>query len=677
MKQWQKYGIVSCLGFFIGVILWLGIRNDFFVTLVDKVNFTLFQWSQEKPMDDIIIVAFDNKTLNSPEFNRFQDFSRGDYADLLEKIEQQAPKAIGVDVFFYNPSEDKTEDEKLGEILKKYSNIVIGNEFMFDKKQFANPSKNIGVRPFQKGYVNLLTKSFDKHSAITHVPLLINKKRIEKALFEPLVFRIWRQAVATGIGTAEYNAETYTLLQPKIKLSVPYKKDLIGINYFGDPGSFRMVSLYDIWKGANLEPDLFRDKIVLIGATAQDLHDDFVTPRSNTHLMSGVEIHANFLQTLFTKKFIYYPDEGQEGLFLFGVLCLAGLIFIFFDFLWASVGALILGVAIYGGSVYLFLHQGILMDFTTPMLGLLFYWGTFYAIRFLGEEKQKRKIRGLFSRYVSADIVEEVIKNPDLISLGGSAKEITVFFSDLAGFTTLAEKLSPTDTMQMLNDYLDVMTKIVLGNKGTVDKYMGDAIMAFWGAPLPCPDQAVLACETALLQQEAIPMINKNLAKKNLPALAVRIGIHSGVANVGNIGTADRLEYTAIGDNINLGSRLEGINKQYGTFIIISEATYKKIGDKFVTRMLDIIRVKGKHEPVKIFELMGRTNKVESNLLRVKTTYEKALKAYQKQDWKESENLLVSQKEDPPSVKLLERIEILKKQKLPADWDGVFVFKVK
>jgi adenylate cyclase len=233
----------------------------------------------------------------------------------------------------------------------------------------------------------------------------------------------------------------------------------------------------------------------------------------------------------------------------------------------------------------------------------------FVGFRVLTEEENVKFIRNTFSKFVSQDIVDELLANPDAIALGGAKKEITVFFSDVRGFTTLSEQLSPEQLVQLLNDYLTAMTDMIIEYRGTIDKYMGDAIMAFWGAPVPNDEHAYYACVASIAQYAKLKeMQAKWEAEGKEASIDIGIGLNSGFAVVGNMGSSHRMDYTIMGDTVNLGSRLEGITKQYGVKMCISEFTYEKVKDRVYARELDLVKVKGKNEPVRIYELMGLVN---------------------------------------------------------------------
>ena len=278
-----------------------------------------------------------------------------------------------------------------------------------------------------------------------------------------------------------------------------------------------------------------------------------------------------------------------------------------------AITALSLGV-LYVVDKYIMFRSGLVTTIIFPyaVVVSVFVVLTFY--KYFTEERTKRQLKGTFEKYVSPSIVAEVLADPSNIELGGKKVEMTVMFSDVRGFTTISEKLDPRALSSLLNSYLTPMTNLVFKHKGTLDKYMGDAIMSFWGAPIHFPDHAVHACRCALAMLVKLKELQADYRAKGLPEIDIGIGLNSGDMSVGNMGSDTVRSYTVMGDAVNLASRLEGINKQYGTRIIISEFTYKAVKDSFVTREVDWVRVKGKTEPVRIFELIseGTPNQLAS-----------------------------------------------------------------
>lgn len=340
------------------------------------------------------------------------------------------------------------------------------------------------------------------------------------------------------------------------------------------------------------------NKIVMVGAFAKGIAaDQKTTPYG---LMYGVEIHANALNTILMSKFLTQAPLWVNYLILFVSIYLIAVLSARFSTLPSLFISLGLVLIQFFGASYIFDNYDYVISFPEPASAIVLTFFIIVAYRAMTEERDKKKIRGMFGTYLSPKVVDQIIENPP--ELGGQDKDLTVFFSDIRGFTTLSESMPPQELVQLLNRYLTAMTDIILDTEGTLDKYEGDAIMCFWGAPLPQEDHAYRACCSAVRQMAALKELNAQLPPEK--QINIGIGINSGIMTVGNMGSTQRMDYTLIGDNVNLGARLEGTNKQYRTNIIISEYTYGLVKDKVIARELDNIRVKGKNKPVLIYELI-------------------------------------------------------------------------
>jgi len=340
------------------------------------------------------------------------------------------------------------------------------------------------------------------------------------------------------------------------------------------------------------------NKIVMVGAFAKGIAaDQKTTPYG---LMYGVEIHANALNTILMEKFLKQAPKWQNYLILAVCILLIAILSARFSTLPSLFITLGLVLVLFFGASYIFDNYDYIISFPEPGSAIVLTFFIIVAYRAMTEEKDKRRIRGMFGTYLSPTVVDQIIENPP--ELGGVDKNLSVFFSDIRGFTTLSESMPPQELVQLLNRYLTAMTDIILASEGTLDKYEGDAIMCFWGAPISQEDHAYRACCSAVQQLEALGKLNKELPPET--QINIGIGINSGIMTVGNMGSTQRMDYTLIGDNVNLGARLEGTNKQYRTNIIISEFTYGLVKDKVIARELDNIRVKGKNKPVLIYELI-------------------------------------------------------------------------
>jgi adenylate cyclase len=297
-------------------------------------------------------------------------------------------------------------------------------------------------------------------------------------------------------------------------------------------------------------------------------------------------------------------------------------------------------------------------------------------------QHERRMIQGAFSHYVPAKVVSEILENPDKLQLGGEERVVSVMFSDVAGFTSISERLTPAELVNLLNEYLTEMTEIVLAHDGIIDKYEGDAIMAEFGVPVHFDNHAFMACSAALQMQKKLAYLRQKWQKEGKPLLKARIGINTGEVIVGNMGSKNVFDYTVMGDHVNLGSRLEGANKFYGTYIMISEFTYDEIKDDFYTRELDLIRVKGKEQPIKVFELIAsKRERINEKFLEMLNLYAQGLEYYKSQQWDDAincfESCLKLVPEDTPSTEYRSRCIEYKFNSPGPDWDGVTVMTEK
>jgi len=340
------------------------------------------------------------------------------------------------------------------------------------------------------------------------------------------------------------------------------------------------------------------NKILLTGAFAMGL-DEKTTPFGQ---MYGVEMHANALNTIIMDQFIREMPWYYNLLILFAVIMLISFITSRISTGWSLLITLVLVLGMFIGFSFVFEMQNLVVNFTGPAIGIIFSFIVVVVYRVITEEGDKKRIKDMFGKYVSPIVVEQMMDNPP--ELGGIDSNVTIFFSDIRSFTSLSETMPPQELVELLNLYLTAMTDCIMEFNGTLDKYIGDAIMCFWGAPLAQEDHALLACKSAVRQLELLRELNKTQPENK--QINVGIGLNSGISTVGNMGSEGCMNFTAMGDNVNLASRLEGTNKQYYTELIISENTYELIKDSgAITRELDDIRVKGKMKPVKIYELLG------------------------------------------------------------------------
>ena len=333
-------------------------------------------------------------------------------------------------------------------------------------------------------------------------------------------------------------------------------------------------------------------------------------------------------------------------------------------------------------STQLFIRHNFLVEEMSPLLAVAFSYAASLVYHFVKERNQRFLIRGLFSRYVSPAVVDEIVNNPEKLHLGGERKELTVFFSDIESFTRISEKLEPEILVAILNEYMSMMTELIFENQGTLNKYEGDAIVAFWGAPIPQLDHALRACRTAVAMQEKLAEVRPRWEAEGKPSLKVRIGISTGEMIVGNMGGVGHYDYTVIGDSVNIGARLEGANKQYRSKIIISDTSYAQVAGHVIARELDVLIVAGRTEPIRVYELIGMANgAVATDHLDLVECFTKGLALYRKRQWlpaiEEFERTLRYFPHDYPSELYIERSKLYLDSPPPDDWDGAFALRTK
>jgi adenylate cyclase len=481
-----------------------------------------------------------------------------------------------------------------------------------------------------------------------------------------------------------------------IEVPVDHSGALI-VNYYGPAGpnsmdlpddkrgTFPRISLADIYDGT-FDKAAVKGKIVLVAVTAIGTFDQRVTPFSP--IVPGTEIHAAAIQNMISGQAFDRPWLLAQGEMVLA-LVMAVLLGLLLPRVPVTASAAIVAVLAAGwlGVDFLVVFRKNLWLHDVPMmLQLAFSWAGITVWGYLSEGREKAQLKREFSTVLAPTVVDQLLKDPKLAGLGGMERELTVMFSDIRGFTSMSEKLTPEGLTQFLNEYLTPMTEILIQREGTLDKYMGDAIMAFWGAPIEQKDHAARAALAAIDMMEKLDQLKQKWRAEGKPDIDIGIGLNSGLMRVGFMGSERMRNYTLLGDNVNLGSRLEGTNKNYGTHIIVSETTFNAAKHVVYGRWLDAVRVKGKHQPVNIYELLGRLPhpgaKPPPEMQKLIDVFEAGLKHYRAQQWSEAELAFNACNElrpggDPTSVIYLERIAHFKEEPPPEKWDGVYEMKTK
>jgi adenylate cyclase len=542
----------------------------------------LFEWrGTREPKLPVVIVTIDESSMS--ELNEQWPFPRAMHGQLLTKIAEGRPRAIGVDIIFDTPSSrGPVDDEALGAAVARAGNVVLAAALSEDIQPFyKRTTLNAPIPVVRRGAAGIatITMPADADSQIRRVELWTS---LEGERLVPLDAQLHALLARAGVSVAP----------------LPDVPSVL-INFRGGPRTYPWVSYYRVVRG-EIPREYWKDKVVLVGPTSAVFHDLFTTAFARGGDMPGIEVHANALETLVHANPIrQVPRPLSTALAV--VAGLAGCALVvrlraFRAFLAVAGLWVVLTLVAFGSFAVLDVWMHAMAATVALVLG---YGGTVIE-HFVREQRERRRL----SQFFSPAVVREVVRNKDDGSLTTSRRLVTVLFSDIRGFTSLSEKLEPEQVAEMLREYLSEMTEIVFRHGGTVDKYIGDCIMALYNAPFEDPAHAFRAVLTALEFQERTRTVSKRWEDKLGIAIRNGVGINTGEAVVGTLGSRQRLEYTAIGDAINLGARLESLTKDYKANIIISETTYALVRNQFVTRELGEVTVKGKTRPVKIYAVL-------------------------------------------------------------------------
>ena len=594
--------------------------------------------------------------------------------------------------FFLRGEDAKTQNpERLNEFLNflsfqaypkivhpeyaKGSEVYTNKELQFDSlspnlEQFANPAKNFG-------YFNIIP---DPDGTVRHEPVIVPFR----GAFYPSL------DVAAALAYLNLPLDQVNVIFNPVgleridfgKVTIPTDPGgFVQIDYYGPSKTFPTVSLADVVQRKLTDLAIFRGKLVLIGPTAVGIGDMAVTPIQERNF-PGVEAHANFITNILRGTFIRRDihENMIDVFFIFLFSLFAGIVFSTVR----PIRATIVLIALLGGfsvlAYILLAWYRMWIAVFLPAVTLLADYLFIISYRFFFEESKKKEIRGMFQQYVSAEYVAQLVEHPELLRLGGEEKELTALFSDIRGFTTISERLSATSLVDLINEYFSVMTNVIIKHGGTLDKYIGDAIMAFWGAPIPEPDHTGRACLAGLEMLKALENLRAKWEAEGRPRIDIGVGLNTGPMVVGNMGSSNKRNYTVMGDEVNLASRLEGMNKEFSTHLIVSENTYAPVKERLVARELDLIRVKGKLKPVKIYELLGTQDEYERFRERIER-FHYGLEAYRSAQWERAlqtfEELAREFPQDGPARTFAKRCRDLLVEPPKGVWDGVYVAETK
>jgi len=626
------------------------------------------------PHDKIAVVVQDEAFFE--EYGSFP-LRRTDIGKIVANLKALGAKVLLVDMLMDFAS-SYGEDPVIAEYLAKAGNTVLVSQIVFREGRFQKinfPTETINEVTVT-GYSNH-TRTGNMLTRLRIYPE-IGKKEKEWAIAV--------KAAAMYLNVSP-RVENGALVLGDLKIKLDQFYDFrIDFPRFSEPtidylskDPYVGISAMDILE---LDPEdeddleeygpLAKDKIVLIGDTSEVSHDIFDTIVGQIY---GVEILANEVATMLKGGRLRSASLGGEiALLLIFLVCLI-LVHLPNDLKNRALGivALFLVYLAFCTAGYVYLSLVFSMSYTlvAGVLGFIFI----NSYLFFQERQQKSFIKNAFGQYLSPDVIDTLVHDPTKLSLGGERREMTAYFSDIAGFSTISEKLTPDQLVSLLNEYLTDMCDIIANHSGTVDKFEGDAIIAFWGAPLDQPDHAKLSCYATIDMQKRLVEMRKKFQQEGKPLVLVRMGVNTGFMVVGNMGSQKRMDYTMMGDAVNLAARLEGANKFYKSYTMISQFTYQQVKDDVDVRELDTIRVVGKNEPITVYELLDRKNQVTGARADLIEKYYQALDFYKSKRFQDAiEKFKAALSLDPsdgPCLTYLSRCEGFLKSPPPGDWDGV------
>lgn len=730
-KLWKVAASFALLSTFVALLFLTQTRydpeeNNFkaqFVSALQFVDNHFYDWrstrlipSGAKYVDpDIVLVMIDDESLS--KIGKFP-FPRRIYARLLDRLTELGVKTVGFDILF--PENSNPEDDRLfleglkrfrqdgREAILSYSLSKYGEdsteevpEFVYT--QIVSGQLPKGTKPF---YINRFTDPFpelaqtdtplgyisnreDRDGVFRHYIIIANVDEITSAELpeddeRPANFAMPSFALSlyqahTGNKVKVEIDKTGSTLMTVDKTAIPLDRSgAMRIRYSARLENYNGVPLWMLLSKVSKEDEkklrqAFKGKVAFIGSNAEGAHDFRNSPIDPK--MPGVLGHSNMLHMLLREK--YYKDD-VDNFFIALAMMLLGFAIIKLTMKRGNalldLGSMILiCTTMISIDRYLLLPDGYQVRLFFPLACAFFTYSWTTFINFQKTIREKRQIKGTFARYVSPAIVNEMLDNPEKLKIGGERKDITCLFSDARDFTSISESLSATELSSMLNEYMSRMTDIVFETKGTLDKYIGDAIVAIWGAPLDLPDHPELAVSAAVRMMEAMPAINEDFKARGLPELKVGIGLNSGECSVGNMGSDKVFSYTALGDNMNLGARLEGLCKYYGAQILISDFTNDRLPKgKFLTRPLDKVRVKGKNKPVQIIEVIHGAHPLKDDKETI-DFYCQAYDLFSRKDFAQAktvlEGILLAHPDDKPTGRLLKLCDKWMSEEAPEEFD--------
>ena len=643
----------------------------------------LFVVRPSQPARSTVIVGIDQRS-NQALLARHGPLSawpRTLYADALDALQTAAPRVIVLAIFF---DAERPEDGALAEAMRRAGNVVVPvvaqGPMAFDPRPgvaqefetFLRPAASVRQAAAAEGLANVTTS---RDSVVRSLPLLLRAGGEEvPSLALTIVARFARRPVVL-------DAPAEPGVVHAAGRAIPLAEhDTMLIDFLGPPsepggrGPFPVISFVDVLEG-RFDRALVQDRIVLLGPTIRGV-DEHATPTTGDSRMGGIEIVGNAVETVLHQRFLRPVPPPVTVLLIALMALLAALVVAVWRPLPAGL-TVAAGLGLYVTAAALLFERGTVLDLLFPPAALLLSFAAALSSRLVVEQAEQRTIREALGRYLSPVVSQWVLADPERLRLGGETREMTVLFSDLRQFTTLAHALPPSALVSLLNTYRAAMADVVFRHDGVLAQYAGDAIEAFWNAPMDQADHARRACLTALDMVAALDTLRPVFAARGWADLDLGVGINSGRMVVGNMGSKDRLIYTAVGDPVNVAARLEELSKEYGVHIVVGEATVAAEPSAFTYRFLDLVAVRGRGEPLRCYEVLGRAGTLDAPAERRLARYHEATEHYRARRWSEALQVLDDLARERPGDRPVElyrrRAPALLEAPPPDDWDGVFV----
>ncbi|MEN8190843.1 MAG: adenylate/guanylate cyclase domain-containing protein, partial [Thermodesulfobacteriota bacterium] len=623
-------------------------------------------------------------------------WSRAHLSRALDNLCTAGAEVVGLDLILDLAHPDGTVDKQLTEAMDRCNNVVLARVVADADGGERLPLESFGDVMIGDGFINFVP---DEDGVLRKLRFFSSKTLDDGGL--ELLPSFSLELVRTFLNieyTLDFFSDDHFRLGPEDGDHLILPNPELLINYQGDQSVFVGLSYADVVLG-RFDPLQVKGKLVIIGTSLDSDKDRFTTPISKVrhdpkdygekfgHIVKGtlgakefgVTCHAHGIETILSNQFIT-PLDPLIRIGLFAAVVIFGLLFYHHSIPMVAEGIAFLGVVItvFIASHLLLTRQLVWLDYSPLLLVLLLQFIAGVMVQKVFNKRRSDLVTSIFGKYVSKDVVSELVAGNIDLSMEGRREELTILFSDLRSFTTIAERLGPAKTSHLLNRYFGAMIPLVFRYGGTLDKLIGDAVMAIYGAPLPLENHEEKAAHTALSMVEALAEMNETAETDDNTQLKMGIGINTGMVTVGNLGSPDHVEYTVIGDAVNLASRLEGLTKVYGVNILVTESTAAGLQDRFCLRELDLVRVKGKLEPIRLYELCGPVDSVNGDEEQVTTLFDQGLSAYRRRDWQQAEKLFLKINKITegyaPAELYLNRIKQLRRNPPADDWSGVTVF---